>query len=236
MPQSEMGTTSKKRKRPFFHTLDQTVVTIKVGPDAEPFNVHKELLCLYSSYFRGALRGCFSEAQKNTVVLPEDTVEVFRSFFCWLYTGQLRSDERNMKPSELARIYVFADKSGVSLLKNNIIDAMSARLGEQLAGNIAIDCIFKNTPPNSPMRRLLIDQYVSWADTKFFATDVGLRWLLVRPREFIAGIAQALLKLPARLKNQKTPSEIDLSQYYEVDEPADDINSHLDGSKTNAKR
>ncbi|KAI9696023.1 MAG: hypothetical protein M1836_005854 [Candelina mexicana] len=259
MAQTEEESTSRNRKRPtlesvliipldlqaicfslcFSSSINQTIVTVRVGLDAEPFLIHKDLLCFYSSYFRGALEGTFREARENTVLLSDDSVDVFRSFFGWLYTQQFQpSDGQDLTISKLARIYVFADKIGATVLKNQIIDSINlvhSRPKGELADNETIDHVFEHTPASSPLRQLLVDQYAYDVDPVLLGRSDGLtplEWFLARPKEFIAGISIINTgRLPKRLKDEKAPFEMDPSRYHEKDEPVRGAPHALDGSK-----
>lgn len=69
------------------------LVTIKVGPKAMSYSVHKDLLCHYSSYFRGALTGGFAEARSHEITLVEEETWIFDIFVNFLYTGRLYEEK-----------------------------------------------------------------------------------------------------------------------------------------------
>lgn len=69
--------------------IDQTIVTIEISPKAKEFNVHRELLCQVSPYFRGAFKREFEEAQKLAIHLEDLTPRTFEIFQTWLYSGTL---------------------------------------------------------------------------------------------------------------------------------------------------
>jgi hypothetical protein len=60
------------------------VVAITIGPTKAIFNVHKDLICHHSEYFRIAYNGRWKEAEDG-VVLEDIEVEVFELFVHWLY-------------------------------------------------------------------------------------------------------------------------------------------------------
>ncbi|KAI9709172.1 MAG: hypothetical protein M1812_007757 [Candelaria pacifica] len=217
-----------KRGSPSFYATHRTMITIKVGPKAHPFMIHKELLCHYSSYFRAALMGSFREAAEGIVTLPDDEVEMFEYFMHWLYTKKLADEEADELPlgsNELIEIYLFADKRGVPSLMNKVVDMIMATVpfvGGVPAFN-AVDLVYENTASNSLLRKLFVDLYAYDIDvdtlpdlSKPGTTTESL--FLGRPKEFLVGIALAnVRRLPFRLRDEKAPFELDISQYYEQD-------------------
>lgn len=69
--------------------IDQTIVTIKIGPDAKDFHIHRELLCKASRYFQGTFKGEFSEARDRVINLDDISVRTFETVQRWLYSGIL---------------------------------------------------------------------------------------------------------------------------------------------------
>ena len=102
-------------------------MTIKVGPEKHPFVVHKERLGYYFSYFKAALTGHFAEASEGVVDLPDLDAETFKIFERWLYTQKFRKEEADgtgMGWGVLCRVYVLADRLGVTLLMNLVVSSM----------------------------------------------------------------------------------------------------------------
>ena len=60
-----------------------------VGPDEYRFDVHKDLLCKASPFFKAAFDGNFAEAA-GIMKLPEEDVMTFKHFIYWLYSRRLR--------------------------------------------------------------------------------------------------------------------------------------------------
>ncbi|KAI5212219.1 hypothetical protein E4T42_01327 [Aureobasidium subglaciale] len=58
----------------------KNTVTIVVGPEKEPYTLHKELLCFYSDFFRAAFQGSFKEATEGRIELLDVQVDTFESF------------------------------------------------------------------------------------------------------------------------------------------------------------
>lgn len=55
-------------------------MTIIVGKEKKAYNLHKDLLCFYSDYFRAALNGNFKEAAEGKLELPNVTISIFEAF------------------------------------------------------------------------------------------------------------------------------------------------------------
>ena len=64
-------------------------MNIYVGPERKVFQIHKGLLCAYSSFFNAALHGHFSESKSESIEMPEDDVEVVSYFRTWIYVRRL---------------------------------------------------------------------------------------------------------------------------------------------------
>jgi len=69
------------------------LTTIVVGNSSVTLHVHGDLLCHYSSYFRGALNGPFKESQTREITLDDESPDVFRMFVRFPYTRELCSIE-----------------------------------------------------------------------------------------------------------------------------------------------
>lgn len=63
----------------------QHFVTVKIGPEATPYIIHRDLLCNASKYFSNAFKGNFKEANDQSIHLTDVKPEVFDAFSQWLY-------------------------------------------------------------------------------------------------------------------------------------------------------
>ncbi|KAF2499402.1 hypothetical protein BU16DRAFT_269765 [Lophium mytilinum] len=64
------------------------MVTIRVGPEAVPFYVHKRLLTYWSPYFRNAFDGSWMEADRG-ISLSDVEPWLFEVVNGWLYTQSI---------------------------------------------------------------------------------------------------------------------------------------------------
>ncbi|KAF2499043.1 hypothetical protein BU16DRAFT_523639 [Lophium mytilinum] len=123
---------SSKRKRVSTATAhsDQVTVTLIIGPDATPFDIHRELLCKRSEFFRGAFKGGFKEAGERSMVLEDVSVSLMRQFMRWIYNGAFPftasieeggSDDDHvvLDPDELLDLYIFGDRYDLPTLRGD---------------------------------------------------------------------------------------------------------------------
>lgn len=78
------------------------MIKVIVGSEKVPFDIHKQLVCNASAFFRRACNGGFKEAQTGKVNLPEEEPEIFDIFTRCLYKEDLdlpafpRGENRNV--------------------------------------------------------------------------------------------------------------------------------------------
>lgn len=60
------------------------MVTVKVGSEAEVFNLYRDLICKASPYFQGAFKGKFVEAQDLLITLDDVSVRTFAILQTWM--------------------------------------------------------------------------------------------------------------------------------------------------------
>lgn len=175
--------------------------TACVGPDedATDFELHEEVLCASSPFFRAALsRHGFLECKERVVRLPELDPKVFNLYTQWSYTGKVaslqpRESDRGgtKRRQELARLYVVAQFLGDTRLRNAIVDIWIAndRSTDKGPGVELISFLYENTPQDCPLMRLIKDWHVchpqgDWlARThhelpKQFLVDLAVSWAI----------------------------------------------------------
>lgn len=119
--------------RPPTSTYQSPIIKVVVGTDdkARIFEVFKDPLCHYSSYFHAMLNSDFKEAQERFVELREDDPEVNSAFHYFLFRGSLYSPieiidpesddyaERTdvaLDPRALIEVWLFGDARGIPAL------------------------------------------------------------------------------------------------------------------------
>ncbi|KAF2804160.1 uncharacterized protein BDZ99DRAFT_368935, partial [Mytilinidion resinicola] len=107
---------------------DQTIVTLKVGPDAQSLSIHREMICQSSKYFTKAFKGGFKEAEEKCITLKDVEVLTAQRFMHWLYTNTLEDEDggetgelSSLSALDLARLYVLGDRYDVPELRNQIM-------------------------------------------------------------------------------------------------------------------
>jgi hypothetical protein len=142
------------------------LVTIKVGTgqDSEWFQVHRNVICHSSKFFKVAFTSRFKEAAKQHWDLPEEKVDAF-SFFCdRLYSGQVRPAKEYTfgdYPDDLFwyRVWVMADRLNATYIQNVIPLLPSAKEPAEPDYVPSLEFIaelFHNSIPNTFIERMFI--------------------------------------------------------------------------------
>lgn len=64
-----------------------SMLTILVGPDKQPFCVHKNFICKRAKFFKASCAdGRWLEGKTNTIALPITEPDVFQTYLDWAYT------------------------------------------------------------------------------------------------------------------------------------------------------
>lgn len=150
------------------------MATIEVGAGTkkQTFHVHRDLISFYSGYFKAALKGGFAEAASGVIKLETEEPAVFEGFVKWLYTHKPRTDKithaDNMQYyMQIVKLWIFADRRGVPLLMNEMIDLFHQSVVEiWITPGNTIREVYDNTTENSTLRRLLVDVYTNLAGDK----------------------------------------------------------------------
>ena len=107
------------------------MVTIKVGKDLDEFNIHKNLLCDKSPYYKAMFNGQFIEGNKQVAEEKEVSLEAFALFHAWLYSGSVPEDLTPIiggkcdNDKVLVELYVFGDKT---MLRNEFKQGFIRRM------------------------------------------------------------------------------------------------------------
>lgn len=175
-----------------------TIVVLKVGPEKEEFQVHKELLCTSSLYFRATFDGGFREAKAQTIEWPEEDPKIVKIFQLWLYSGMLDFDAKNLDESAwftLIDLYAFAEPYHLPALKDSVMDILISYLvqGSYEIPLPAFNKAYSVTSPKAPLRQLLIDLAVhrgtrSWELDESADPEAGFLQL---PKEYLVDLLLA---------------------------------------------
>ncbi|KAK5122008.1 hypothetical protein LTR16_004194 [Cryomyces antarcticus] len=174
-----------------------TIVHISVGQPAKIFAIHKGLLCHYSTYFQSAFNGNWVEADDTARRVEGEDVEVFQIFHDWLYNRRLFDPDEavpgnlSLTGFVLCRVFLFADRRGVTALKNATINALYLYYAEDRPPypDEAVRYVYENTTESSALRRVLVDlvtymfpklvNYLQWVDDDKLPLTEYMRDLVV---------------------------------------------------------
>jgi hypothetical protein len=121
--------------------------------------IHKELLCFYSSYYNAALNGNFLEAQKDRFDVDLSGENLMR-FATWIYTGEV-TEAATFRC--IIHLYMFAGQMDIMALRRNVVGGL---IDTGLMMYDQIKLIVLNLTHNSPLRKFVLDSYVShWEPT-----------------------------------------------------------------------
>jgi hypothetical protein len=153
---------------------DTVVVRVKDGSNTKEYTIMRKLLVWHSSSFATAMDPAGEFATNGSDVLDiECSHAVFDIFQCWINTGWLKDPPAWEPPAAVAaKVYfpkmkamydtwIFADRYGIPLLGNTVIDT----LHERLAGSgidampINMEYLYANTEPDSKLRQFVLAWY-----------------------------------------------------------------------------
>ncbi len=138
---------------------------------------------------------------QKTIVKPSNR------FLSWLYTkeydlsGYVTAEGIEERYLELARLYVLADKLGVGLLKNDIIDQLFNMKGLLInpPQSPPDSYIYANSTRRSAFRKLLVDWYTWHIDMNWYSAPGTLEYLSDLPELAI----ELAIALSQRVNNSR---------------------------------
>lgn len=139
-----------------------TIVYVKVGPDAIVFSIHKGVLCEGSAFFRAAFDGRFKEATEQTVLLPEADVDIFERYQAWAYSDRIVQRGETIKDlgyEMIIGLYILAELCCIPRLQNAAIDIIidKAAFHHTVPPMTCSRLIYENTTSASLLRELFED-------------------------------------------------------------------------------
>ncbi|CAO2658101.1 Nn.00g073610.m01.CDS01 [Neocucurbitaria sp. VM-36] len=165
------------------------MMTINVGksPSVTTFEIHRGLLCFYSSYFKKLLDGPFKEGGSSSYNIPDGTADTFQMFFSWLYTGTVMETagvkDVDLEYMQIIDLYVFADFLMVQELKNRALELFFSSYRKWSPHINCTDVIYENTTKNSLLRRLYVQVLLELNSFKNWP-----KYAEHLPKEFIADL------------------------------------------------
>lgn len=151
----------------------ETPIKVLVGANKEVFYIHESVIRKPETFFDATLQEEWKEGQERVVELLEDSVDHFRLYAQWLYTGKIFcKSEARRNVVIIARLYILGEKLLDRKFQDDVMNAMLAVTHDEsphfkenpscrvFPAEDTIAIIYEGTPPSSPMRRLLVDYYV----------------------------------------------------------------------------
>jgi hypothetical protein len=128
--------------------------------DGSKVQVHKTLLCHYSSYYGAALLSGFKEASSTYLDLDLTSINA-EIFVCWLYSGRLC----RMTMFSMLELYIFADTVDIPALRRQIMtEAVEKKAIGAPNGSLnyyMISMITDALPSSAPLYRYAVDWYIN---------------------------------------------------------------------------
>ena len=178
------------------------IVTLEVGPDKVIFHVHQNLLFDASPVFKAAFSSSFKEASERSMSLPEDDKDSVGRMIQWLYTRKydltisVCKETSGKRYMQLAKLNTLAEKYGIYLLKNDIVDelfALTKPPGDTTPPQIpVIKHVYDNTPEGSSFRKLMVASCAYRINFKWYSLDTTKEHLANVSHEFAVDLAIAL--------------------------------------------
>ncbi|KAL8842350.1 MAG: hypothetical protein Q9205_006630 [Flavoplaca limonia] len=203
VPDTDTATSSLKQYDNVYFG-DNPIVQLKLGAVGKIFYVHQGLICESSPFFRAAFTGGFKE-NSGSINLEEDDPDIFGHIVQWLYRGKLETLSKVEVDTgfdywmKLFQLYVLADKYGMRLLKNAVMDLLfqtrDRRKNKETETHkppqqSCVTYVYENTAPGSQLRRFLVIYYVWHIKLEWFNLSSTIEWLEANPA-FGAELPQA---------------------------------------------
>ena len=193
-------------------------VTLYLGRNKIPFEVHMNLLHDASPVLKATLSNITIENSKRVIDLPDDDPEFFEHIVSWLYyktydnpqfTG---TGDDEFGWNHLVNSYAIAAKYAVTSLMNNIMDKLCDARAMDGQGQPPVDTVYRSTNHKSKLREFVVAFHV-W-EVGYLLCDVkGTSGLLVQRPEFTKDLA---ISMALRIKYpEKNPFDIGSSYFYE---------------------
>ncbi|MCJ1431932.1 hypothetical protein MMC27_001288 [Xylographa pallens] len=204
---------ASKRLR-FDRTLHKSMITIRVGPEAnvETFVMHKELVTHHSTRLARMMDGPVKVENAGVLELPDLEPRDFQIFEAWIYRQQLEDIDCTFV--SFALLYMFAENLGSQSLLEAIFEEMGQKVRDD-PGWIPTDpavfnLIWDGTLLESPLRAFIIDVLA------FEMTHEDCcQHIRKFPVDLTISIVEAMKRrVPQRMKNEVAPFDYSMEKYY----------------------
>ncbi|KAK3717457.1 hypothetical protein LTR37_005847 [Vermiconidia calcicola] len=226
------GPPAKRRKLDLYEE-----VMVLVGPSKTRATVPKCILTRSSDFLAACCKGEWKEAKTKTIKLPEIDPDSFSIYLQWLYKSELVTVEqgchdeagvRDLSGDEkfriagkelmaLLKLAVLADKLGDLELSNATVDALKHAMDTLDCGPGVeeIPLVYEQLPENSPIRRMMVDNYTVIVTPKYLMDNKKLF-----PPDFFFDLMMNLVKNePEGIPNSQ-PYPCDKCKYHQHNDKA----------------
>lgn len=194
------------------------MIILLVGPDEQELVAHEDYFVRHSAFFQAALKQEWAEGQTHTIKLPEEKPDIVAFYLDYTYSERLPTDstKRNSRNGKvydvLADLYALGERLQDDKIRNVVIDEIVAfsRLYAKGTGfhyplDYAITTIYESTTAGSPVRRLLVEMFLTRGEAKW-VRDIS------QP-EFLCDLATASI---AELQNTRVRVRFVVGKDYHV--------------------
>jgi hypothetical protein len=182
-------------------------VTLIVGPKKHELLVHANYIARHSAFFKTALKKEWREGQTRTISLPTDDYETVTDYMRFIYSDKVPSTQTEdvmgasttshfaaQKFVPLAKLYVLGHKLMDDAVKKAVVRELhqhstQCRCGKCFPDHETVNIIYSGTMEGDPVRRLLIDIYLSHCHENQLSSSHNSGFLLAVSR-MLVGKAQ----------------------------------------------
>jgi hypothetical protein len=175
-----------------------------VGEEPKEFHVVKSIATRSSKFFQAAMTRDWKEALERRVLLPEVDPDDFEGYLQWLYTSDI-AFAGAYRSVVFVELYILSDFLDDLAFRNAVPDYQMTEwvANHNVPSEEATRLAWDNTPPDSPLRHLVIVLWSSapfeWAVTRLVGPKkIGKEY----PREFALQYFQSFMSSHA-LKNKR---------------------------------
>ncbi|KAL1622851.1 hypothetical protein SLS54_004871 [Diplodia seriata] len=197
----------KKRSALTPTTFKSGIIEVVVGKNQQKYDIHKDILCSCSPFFRKACNGNWKEAREHRVELPEDTPEYFDVYVQWLYSGQLllkheveENDYQVVDWDLFLGVYLLGNKLLDRKFKEACVDIAFQSFDEErdpdawhVRANHA-GTLYSALPSSDPYRRLYVKFWAYCALSSWFDPEDNAD-AREAPMEFFRDVAKVTAEL-----------------------------------------
>ncbi|KAF1982259.1 hypothetical protein K402DRAFT_457426 [Aulographum hederae CBS 113979] len=191
---------SSKKARLSYSQTDLTSVTIRIGIDAVPVQVNKDILCHHSNYFDNLFNKGFKETETLDTNLQDVSIATFKTFLDWMHNGELefpaelpesgynQTTEDLKVFAALLDVYMLAEKYDIPDLRVSIIKRWQAVQAATLTveNTVLINEIYERLPGPDPLKQIVVQRKLH---SKFsLSKDQVGKWTDQICREFLVDL------------------------------------------------